>query len=285
MCSQALRQYQKRDWDVVDYGLYEMAGFPYALRGPPLADPDVPHGVLLGAAQTFGVLVEDPWPHRLSRDTGLPLRNLAVGGAAPILYLNNTIAIDACNAARVCVVQVMSGRGSDNSYFESRDGKNMLRPRGSDLPFVPGDTAFRAMFANESRLVTRLVVSEVRLSWTLEMIRLLNAIRVPKIVLWFSKRAPDLPETITTYEQAAGVFPHFVTRQMIETITPFCDRYVEVVSSRGMPHQLKNRFTGGAATVLLGDAATPRSTDTYYPSPEMHEDVHAALLPVLGDFL
>jgi hypothetical protein len=281
----ALRQYQTRDWDVVDYDLYEIPDFPYALRGPPLADPSAPHGVLIGAAQTFGVLVADPWAHTLARDTGLPLRNLAVGGSSPGLYLNNPTAIEACNAARVCIVQVLSARGSSNTYFESRDGKNMLRPRGSDLPFVPGDTAFRAMFAHEPRMVAQLVVSEIRLSWTLEMIRLLNAIRVPKIVLWFSKRTPDLPPQFSTYEQAAGVFPHFVTREMVETIRPFADRYVEVATSRGMPHRLRNRFTGGDATVLLGDAATPRSEDNYYPSPDMHADVHAALRPVLESFL
>lgn len=285
MTVQAMRQYQNRDWDVVDYELYTVPGFAYALRGPDLTDLSLPHGVILGAAQSFGVLVPDPYAHKLTRETGMALRNFAVGGSAPALYLNNPIAIEACNAARFCIIQVLSARGSTNTYFESRDGKNMLRPRGSRLPFVPGDTAFRAMFENEPLLVSRLVVSEMRNNWTLEMIRLLSLIRVPKILLWFSKRSPDLPEEFKTYERAAGVFPQFITREMIETIRPFTDQYVEVVSSRGMPNKLTNRFTGEAATVLLGDGATPRSEDNYYPSPEMHEDAFAALLPALALYL
>jgi hypothetical protein len=108
---------------------------------------------------------------------------------------------------------------------------------------------------------------------------------VPKILLWFSKRAPDLPKEFASYRGAAGAFPQFVNREMIEEIKPFADHYVEVVSSRGVPNRLVNRFTGEPASILLGDRKEPRSTDSYYPSPEMHEDVHAALLPVVRDLI
>jgi hypothetical protein len=281
MKTDAMQQYQKRDWDVVDYDLYEEPGFPYALRGPQVRDLGQRHGVILGAAQSFGTLVIDPYAHRLTRATGLPLRNFAVGGSAPGLFLNNPVAIDAANRARFCIVQVMSARSASNAYFETRDGKNMMRPRGSDLPFVPGDTAFRAMFRQEPPLVAQLVVADLRNNWIRETIRLLRAIKVPKILLWFSKRGPDLPETFVTYEQAAGVYPQFVTRAMLDEVRPFAEHYVEVISSRGMPQPLVNRFTGAAATVLLGDNGTPRSEDNYYPSPEMHEDAFRALCPAV----
>lgn len=34
MSDGVMRQYQDRDWDVVDYDLFDIPGFGYALRGP-----------------------------------------------------------------------------------------------------------------------------------------------------------------------------------------------------------------------------------------------------------
>ena len=272
-----IAQYQTRDWEVVDYEMYAIPGLNYTLRGPRAA-PGRRYASILGAGQSFGVLVRDPYAHKLARDLSMEVMNLSVGGSAPALYLNNPAAIAAANASALCIIQILSGRSSRSSYFESRDGKNMLRPRGSTLPFVPGDTAYEAMFAHHPRPLPQIVIGEVRANWTKEMLQLLALIRVPKVLLWFSERSPDaLPESFETYRQAAGKFPHFVTRAMIDDIRDYADEYVEVVSSRGMPNKLVNRFTGAPARVLLGDGARPASEDGYYPSPEMHEDAFEAL--------
>jgi hypothetical protein len=274
-----ITQYQTRDWDVVDYQMYVIPGLRYTLRGPKVAEGARHYASIIGAGQSFGVLVRDPYAHKLARDLSMEVMNLSVGGSAPALYLGNPAAIAACNASSLCIIQILGGRSSHSTYFESRDGKNMLRPRGSKLPFVPGDTAYEAMFASEPPIVPQIVIGEVRANWTKEMLQLLALIKVPKILLWFSERSPDaLPETFTTYRQAAGKFPHFVTRKMIDEIRDYADDYVEVVSTRGMPNRLTNRFTGEPARILLGDGAKPASEDPYYPSPEMHEDAHAALL-------
>lgn len=274
----AIAQYQTRDWDVVDYEMYTIPGMGYTLRGPQVSPGTSRYASIIGAGQSFGVLVRDPYAHMLARDLSMEVMNLSVGGSAPALYLNNPAAIEACNGSSLCIIQILSGRSSHSTYFESRDGKNMLRPRGSKLPFVPGDTAYEAMFAAEPPIVPQIVIGEVRANWTKEMLQLMSLIKVPKILLWFSERSPDaLPESFTTYREAAGKFPHFITRQMIDDIRDYADDYVEVVSSRGMPNQLTNRFTGEPARVLLGDRAKPSSEDRYYPSPEMHEDAYAAL--------
>lgn len=273
-----MAQYQARDWDVVDYEMFAIPGLDYSLRGPKVPQGTARYASIIGAGQSFGVLVRDPYAHKLARDLSMEVMNLSVGGAAPALFLSNPAAIEACNASGLCIIQILSGRSSHSSYFESRDGKNMLRPRGSSLPFVPGDTAYEAMFANEPYPLPQIVIGEVRANWTKEMLQLMALIKVPKVLLWFSERSPDaLPETFTKYRQAAGKFPHFVTRQMINDIRAYADDYVEVTSTRGMPNQLTNRFTGGPARVLLGDKAKPASEDKYYPSPEMHEDAYQAL--------
>lgn len=277
--SNAIAQYQTRDWDVVDYEMYTIPGLNYTLRGPQVSDGASRYASIIGAGQSFGVLVRDPYAHKLSRELSMEVMNLSVGGSAPALYLNNAAAIEACNASGLCIIQMLSGRSSYSTYFESRDGKNMLRPRGSKLPYVPGDTAYEAMFATEPPIVPQIVIGEVRANWTKEMLQLMSLIKVPKVLLWISERSPDdLSATFATYRQAAGKFPHFVTRQMINDIRDYADDYVEVTSTRGMPNQLTNRFTGEPTRVLLGDQAKPASQDNYYPSPEMHEDAFAALI-------
>lgn len=275
-------QYQGRDAAVVDYELFELPELEYTLRGPrPASLEPRQYAAVLGAGQSFGVLVRDPYVHMLQRAIGFPFLNLSVGGSAPGLYLRNPAYLDYVNRSRFCIVQVQSARGSESSYFEARHGKNMLRPRGSTLPFVPGDTAFEKMIEHEPPALVRAVIGEIRANWIREMIQLLARVEVPKILLWFSKRTPEYREGQDSYKAMAGVFPQFVNRAMLDEVVGFADQYVEVVTSRGMPHLLLDKATGQPIEVFLGDAKVRQSVNTYYPSPEMHEDAFARLLPAL----
>ena len=277
-----ITQYQGRDAAVVDYDLFELPELEYKLRGPkPPSLANRQYATVFGAGQSFGVLVRDPYVHRLQRAIGFPFLNLSVGGSAPGLYLRNPAYIDYANRSRFCIVQLLSARGSHNSYFETRHGKNMLRPRGSKLPFVPGDTAFQKMIDHEQPALVRAVIGELRANWIRETIQLLARIEVPKILLWFSKRTPDYQAGSNDYKAMAGVFPQFVNRDMVNEVIGFADQYVEVVTSRGMPHVLTDKTTEAPIDVLLGDAKVQQSVNTYYPSPEMHEDAFTQLLPAL----
>jgi hypothetical protein len=280
----AYMQYQQRDHDVVDYQLWELQGFPYMLRGP-RPEGGRPRVAILGAGQSLGVLVRRPFADMMREAYGVDVLNLSVGGSAPRLYLNNPVAFEHVNAARACIVQVLSARSTDCSYFQTRDGKNMMRPRGSTLPYVPGDTAWDAMFRNEPPRVAALVVAELQRNWVDEMIAVLDRITVPKVLLWFSKRSPGKARPITGYRAASGVYPQFVDGEMVRRVAAHADHYVEVSSARGMPNRLVNRFTGQPARVILGDARRPAGEDSYYPSPEMHEDAFAALSPTLDGLL
>lgn len=280
-----MEQYQSRDYDVVDYQLFELNGIDYMLRGPrPESLGTNSYFSLIGAGQTFGVLAPKPYVHMVADALGLPALNLSVGGSSPSTFLQNPTYLDHVNNSKFCVIQVVSARGSGNSYFEARHGKNMLRPRGTSLPHLPGDSAFQLMMRNEPPAVVSAIAGEIRANWVKEMIVLLSNIRVPKILLWFSKRTPSYKGSMETYEKLAGIFPQFVNAGMIEEVKPFANSYVEVVTSRGMPNVLTNRFTGKPATVVLGDKKVPRGEDNYYPSPEMHEDAARILIPVLKEY-
>lgn len=276
----AFSQYQQRDHDVVDYQLYEVAGFPYMARGPQPTPGRRSLGII-GAGQSLGVLVREPYADMIREGYDIDILNLSVGGSAPRLYLNNPIAFELLNKTSACIVQVLSARSTTCSYFQTRDGKNMMRPRGSTLPFVPGDTAWDAMFRNEPPQVSALVVKELQRNWVEEMKAVIRSISVPTVLLWFSKRAPGPTRPLKDYRAASGVYPQFVTQEMVDAVAEHCDHYVEATGARGMPNVLTNRFTGEPATVFLGDSKQPKGEDNYYPSPEMHQDAFAALVPTL----
>jgi hypothetical protein len=277
-----IRQCQDRDAAVVDYQLFELPELEYALRGPkPASLKPGRFASIIGAAQSFGVLARRPFAYRLEEVTGLPFLNLAVSGASPPLYLENPSYIDYANRSLFAIVQVMGARASSNSYFETRHGKNMMRPRGSTLPFIPGDAAFRKMMEYEPEALVAAVTGELRANWTKEMIQLLTRIKVPKILLWISKRKPDYAESFDRFENLAGVFPQFVNSRMIEEIRDFADAYVEVTSNRGMPHRLTSKDTGEPVAIDAAPGRPGRTEENYFPSPEIHEDVFLATLPAI----
>jgi hypothetical protein len=79
---------------------------------------------------------------------------------------------------------------------------------------------------------------------------------------------------------AFGDFPQLVNRSMVEQVRPLADDYVECVSSRGSPQPLISRLTGEPASVAHRGDLRPGTQEfnSYYPSPEMHEDAANALL-------
>ena len=214
-------QYQHRDLDVVDYEGFEIEGLPYALSGAKTENTDSgEYRVILGALQSFGVLVRKPFAHMITEEFNLPMLNLSVEGGAPQLYLNNRSVFEAYANAKFVIVQVMSALSSKTSYFETRNGKNMFRPAGSSMPYVPDDTVYNAMFENEPTILTRSVIGELRANWMREMTDLLSAITAPKILMWFSKRSPELPDDFSSYRQFSGMFPQFINREMADSVRP-----------------------------------------------------------------
>ena len=131
-------QYQHRDWDVVDYKGFEIEGLPYALSGAKTENTDSgEYGVILGALQSFGVLVRKPFAHMITEEFNLPMLNLSVEGGAPQLYLNNRSVLEAYANAKFFIVQVLPALSSKNSYFETRGGKNMFHQPVHLCPMFP----------------------------------------------------------------------------------------------------------------------------------------------------
>ena len=300
--------YQARDYEVVDYQLYQLPGTELKFRGPPSTLSPSEFVSCLGAAQTFGCFVEQPYPLLLQKQLGVPTLNLGYGGAGPQFFNRHPELIEVVNRGRLAIVQVMSGRSEDNSRFASgglelltrrADGKQMsadaawrsvLEARYLWKRFPVGKSIARWLCRTWGTADARRLLQETRQNWIENYKLLLGAFRVPTVLLWFSKRTPEFHDSFEDLHEFMGVYPQFVSREMVEQIASHADHFVECTTQRGSPQQLRSRFDGMPVEIDLGQdradfAGQTWTSNRYYPSPEMHEDAVAALLPTISSIL
>lgn len=276
--------YQERDREVVDYRLWMLDGF--SLRGPRPQTLE-PRGYVacVGAAQTFGPLCERPYPRILEEQLGLPVLNLGFAGAGPRFFTERPRLMALIGAAKLAIIQVMSGRSEDNSIFSSAGGERLLRR--SDGAVLGAEPAYADLIRSRPADDVMRVVSETRLRWVDSYRRLFRALEIPTILLYASRRPPHYETSPRSVHALFGPFPHLVDEPTLAAVRPLASRYVESVSTRGDPHLLRSRFTGEEVSVTgradLGSRIM--RVNTYYPTPEMHEDAADALAPAARELL
>ncbi|GAG55438.1 unnamed protein product, partial [marine sediment metagenome] len=128
------------------------------------------------------------------------------------------------------------------------------------------------------------LVNETKENWINSYKTLLDKIKVPKILLWFSTRDLDWDYQISTdyykfSNKFFGPFPQLVNREMADEIKPLCDFYTESVSNKGFPQKLIN-LDGSRSKISVNKPGF----NTYYPSPEMHEDASIKLNKVIKKY-
>lgn len=268
--------YQHRDRHIIDYRMFDLLP-RLQFRGPkPPLDPGA-FFVCIGAAQTFGRFCDRPFPTILSEELELPVLNLGAAGAGPLFFLRRPRLLEHVSRASFAIVQVMSARSEDNSYFDSL-GTGYLTRR-SDGSKAVADPAYQELLETKSEQFVRELIAETRANWLRNYRRLFARIEAPTILFWFSKRSPDYSEDYSDVQGLFGSFPQLVNASMMAELRPQADDYVECVTSRGLPQALFDRISGTPTTVadLPHLGGQTHTHNTYYPSPEMHEDAAAAL--------
>jgi hypothetical protein len=292
-----LSGYQARDYEIVDYQMYELPGTGLWFRGPPPASMEAgSYFACIGAAQTFGCFCSEPYPDLVAKQIGLPALNLGYGGAGPEFFLRQERLLGYINRARFCVLQVMSARSQSNSYYDCGGLEYVtLRDTGEKLgaaeafdrllsgPYPMGGKIGRKLSRLVARPRVRALVTEIRRAWTDSLEALIDEIEVPTVMLWMSKRTPLYQESYTNSLRLHGAFPQLVTPEMLVGAQQKVAAYVESVSARGSPQPLISRFTGQPTTVETANdrpdlAGKPLKANRYYPSPEMQQDAATALL-------
>jgi hypothetical protein len=278
-------EYQLRDGHFMDYKLYRLPGVNTYFRGPAVTSERFI--VCVGAAQTFGRFVANPFPALLSRSLEIETLNLGRGAAAPSFPLSQPILMDYINRAQLAIVQVLSGRSQSNSLFQVKN-HGMVGVHQSDGREMTASEFYEEILRQDEGLA-REIVAETRANYVRTMIELLESIRVPKILFWISVRTPEYQERWSPpVHGLLAEFPQLVNRQMVNELLPYCQRYVEYVSRVGLPQPLPQRSDVETANLEL-PAKLPQAELTcmnrYYPSPEMHEEAAARLRPVCLDLL
>ena len=300
-----LPEYQARDIDIVDYHEFTLAGCPARFRGPSMDPQAAAIGsffTCLGAAQTYGCFIERPFPEILAERTGLSALNLAVGGAGPGFYLQYPALIEAMNRGSFVVLQCMAARHESNSRFEA-DGYVEFVKDCKHGDSVDSGVAWRRIIDEEIDKAPT-YIAETRANWLETMQKLIDAITVPVVFFWFSRREPDYDidwEAVREQKQRrdrgeftghfidglSGDFPHYVDGPTARTAAAMCDAEAMCLSRRGMGAPLINRRTGKpinpAEYTLAGPEfqALREGRNLYYPSAEMHADAADAILPVV----
>jgi hypothetical protein len=286
-------EYQRTDWRIIDYRLFELDpelrdvlnGPPLGFRGPrpPSLDPGS-YFVTLGAAQTFGRFCSSPFPSLLGERIGLPVLNLSRGGAGPSFFSSAGPVLDRyLEGARFVVLQIMSARSEGNSMFAS-DGLSYLRDRRTGV-YLGCDKAYAALLREQPASSVTRVVAETRANWYESYLRLLRRIPAPKVLLWISTRRPRYRAQLDSLSGLFGAYPQLVDEQQVGALRGDVDAYVEIVTRRGLPQPLLDRFTGAPASVTDPWTSETWTENWYYPSPEMHLSAAAALEPVCRGFL
>ena len=277
----ATRQgYQQTDAHIVNYEMYKLPGVERGyFRGPPVLGEE--YVACVGAAQTFGRFVRRPFPRLLSRALDIEALNLGRGGAGPTYPLADPVLLQYINRAKLVIVQVLSGRSQSNSVFRTINhgmvGTNALNGCNMDA----GE--FYTWLLQQEQPFARQIVAETRQKYVSAMTELLAVIKPPKILLWFSTRTPEYEEQ---WELPAwrllGAFPQLVNRTMVEQLRTHAEAYVECVSVRGSPQPIVD-LNGNPASFRVQEAGKSevviKTHNSYYPSPEMHEDAAGLLIP------
>ncbi len=283
--------YQAADREVIDYRLTRLPGTNFMVRAPlpSQLDGGVPFVCALGAAQTFGRFAERPFLNLLGEKLGISTLNLGTAGAGPKHYLQRPKVLEIVNQSSLVILQVMSGRSVSNSYFENVNAGS-LRPWSAPKDEKPrhAETVYSELFEAKGEEFIRALLVETRRNYVNSYIELLRAIKAPVLLFWFSRRGTDYTELYAHgVDRAAGgflgEFPQLINTDIVKKLRSHVKYFVECVTSRGMPQQLRRRDTG--EIVDLGISPRYPGHNNYYPSPEMHEDAAAALEPLVRQIL
>ena len=286
-------EYTYRDHEVVDYQNYSLDIMPRVrFRGPRFDPREAAQGgffTALGSAHTLGVLSPSTYTDMLAHELGMPGWNVGVGGISASFYNYHPAIIEKANRGAFAIVQITAARMESNDRFQSTPAAQVVLDRKHGDMVAP-ELAWARIAEEEPENMAR-YVKQSRQSWEREQRKLMSALSVPVVLLWFSARpmaagGDALTQVGTT---ATTAFPQYINGTDVARISDGAHSLVECVTARNAGHPLVSRFTGERVKVnhrllgapRVGEADFFEDVNSYYPSLEMHEDVVSALLPTL----
>ena len=270
--------YEDEDSQFINYGIYDKEGC--LLRSP---EPQSERYVsCIGAAQTFGRYCHYPYPTLINNFLDVDIYNMGFGGAGPMFSAFSDL-LPIINQSQVCIIQIMSGRSSGNSLWNC-EGHNWGMNKETGQRCV--GQKFWEYCLEKYDINKVLEIREETRAYIVEGYKnLLSSITVPKILFLFTTRKNKDSANIRNVYDLFGDFPHMITDNIIEKISPQCDRYVECITSRGLPQRFPFKKFNDYEMNFLNKPKRQITHNNYYPTQEMHFDAFDALENTVKEFI
>lgn len=268
----------------LDYQEYRFGRSRQIFRGP-MPDLSKPYAAFIGGSETYGKFSPETFPSVLEERLSYQCINWGTPGAGPGFFIKDPVILEACSQAKVCVIAIMSAHTVSNRLYATYLRRNeKFREASEQLTTLYPEVDF-SQFRFAGNMIARLeevdpkrfgmVRLELRNAWIARMKELLTDIETQKILVWFSDMSPEESGSLPSREVRRRV-PAFVTRDMIETVAPMADVYVEYVAS-------ENAAMGSAGDRVPG----PRGLHVArrFPSATMHHEMAGLLEKPLAKLL
>jgi len=194
-----LRGYQERDWKIVDYHAYDLEGIRLQFRGPkPRHLEKGKYIVCVGASQTFGCFCEKPYPALLQERFALTILNLGARGAGPSFFLQHKKLLEYINNAKFVIIQVMSGRSTNNSLFYTIGGRGATLIRLSDGAKIRSSPAYQELLQTRTKDYVKKIVAETRQNWVNDIKSFWEKLRCQKFFFGSQKENRNIKKDILT---------------------------------------------------------------------------------------
>jgi len=271
-------EYQLREYDFINYEVYKIPWQDIYLRGPEKKIAKNGYICCVGAAQTFGCYCKNFFPDLLEKRLCYPCLNLGIGGAGPKLFLKDYF-LNIINNSSLCVLQVMSGRSVDNSFYENEGNVDYIDRKTGKPHFM--NNAWLNVIDNHGPEVCIKLINESRKNWLLYYENLIESIKIPIILLYidqhrykseklsFSNKAKDVDDVDINVKEKLirelGEFPQFIDQELVSRI-PNVDCRVDFFEGRRENDILTNKKGRKTAAV-----------DVYYPLQQTHFEIVSLL--------
>lgn len=246
---------------------------------------NVPYVAFIGGTETYGKFINAPFPAMIENQIGISCVNFGVSNAGIDAFLNDCFILDAANGAQVTVIQIIGAHNLSNRFYSVHPRRNDRFLKASELlvaiyPEVDfSEFHFNrhmlSMLHHVSRERFKIVLDEVRTTWTARMKLLLRKITGRTVLLWFADHTPPVDNTLFP-DPSHGPEPLFITRHMIDELTAYATGFVEVVASA-------HARAAGTKGMSFGEMETMAAHKM--PGPQAHGEVATRLARELKGLL
>jgi len=236
---------------------------------------------VLGGTETYGKYVQDPYPALLEGSLGRQVVNFGYMNAGADVFLNEPTIIDACNKARLTVIQLLGAHNMSNRFYAVHPRRNdrflrssaMMKTIFREVDFTEFHFTRHMLLSLKRRSPEKYAVLEVELkaAWVARMRLLLQKISTPAVLLWLGDHHAN-----GNFRDELGPEPLLLDQDIVDQIRPFARDVVHVIPSAGAA-------AAGTAGMTVPDLEEPVAEQM--PGPRIHEEVAAALAPVMRRYL